>query len=1080
MELNDEQRAAVEYIDGPLLVIAGPGTGKTQILSKRVAQILQVTDTAPENILCLTFTDSGAENMRKRIKKLVGPEGAKVIVTTYHGFGGDILAQYKDYSPSYNKRMDAVLTGVAQYKIIKEIMDELPGTDLLRGDSVKEVLGIISEVKGARLTAENLRLIAEENIKDAKLLTEVIAPYFDNIVKGKFDGSYENAYLPAWEELKQCIDLPLIMPKVERSIVKVARDLGEVIEKAAETKKVTPLTKWKEKYFELDGEGKYRTRDRVKNLKLKSIATVLEKYNAYLVENGLYDFNDMIEDANRALETDEGFRMTLAEKYQYIMLDEFQDTNPAQLSIVKHITDYEKPNVMAVGDDDQGIYAFQGALASNMRDFSEHYGAHEITLVKNYRSTAGILDYATAVIEQADDRYMEKHFSAERGKAKEFEVERHEFETSDAECAYIARRIHELVTSGVEQSEIAVLSYKTKYFMPLLPFLREYPEIKIAYEKQDNILENPQIYELLQVARFVCDTAAEKRSEVSLTEILGYQFWDLPLIEIMGVISRARMERRNIFEALAASENEEVQKVTKFLAELVVKSREEPFEVFMEYLIGARELDGYRSPFLSYYTEHAETSGEYAAFQLYDNLACLREAVQSYFAGKVAKIGDFLSMVDDYEMAGETISTTSPYREADSAVQIMTAHKAKGMEFEYVFIITADTNAWGKGGGNHDRTSLPSNVTFIHHTGMTDGERIRILYVALTRARDHLIITNAKRDYSGSARRRLEYLKEEEVDGEVVTELIPGMKVTLEVTPEDYAVLASNARDWFSRYTAPRPELRTYFLEQVERMKMSASILTSFVDVVYGGPREFMRSTLMPSMPTPDTESQAYGHLIHKTFEYVTNTLASDEAAVDYFLTELDTKSLPNAVLSKLRDKGPAALSAALSKFRPIVERGKAEVDFGPEKLVVDGVRVTGKIDHIVIDEDTKTIEVYDFKTAGYSDKKWDAATGTYKYAMQLMFYKLLLNASPRFRKYKVERGHILYVEPDKDGVVYDKVYEYDDASETEFRKLLAAVWHQIEGLKFMDDPEVFIEPDGGKGVKEMKEFIQLLLDKNT
>ena len=134
MELNPKQKEAVEYLDGPLLVLAGPGTGKTQLLSEKVAYILKNTDTNPENILCLTFTESGAMNMRERLKTIVGNEGLKVNIGTYHAFGSNVLAQYKNYATDYNRMIDAPVDEVSQFKIVKNIQDKLPGTDILRKD----------------------------------------------------------------------------------------------------------------------------------------------------------------------------------------------------------------------------------------------------------------------------------------------------------------------------------------------------------------------------------------------------------------------------------------------------------------------------------------------------------------------------------------------------------------------------------------------------------------------------------------------------------------------------------------------------------------------------------------------------------------------------------------------------------------------------------------------------------------------------------------------------------------------------------------------------------------------------------
>ena len=168
----------------------------------------------------------------------------------------------------------------------------------------------------------------------------------------------------------------------------------------------------------------------------------------------------------------------------------------------------------------------------------------------------------------------------------------------------------------------------------------------------------------------------------------------------------------------------------------------------------------------------------------------------------------------------------------------------------------------------------------------------------------------------------------------------------------------------------------------------------------------------------------------------------------------------------------------ALGAFGEILRQGKAEVDFGPEKLVINGVPVTGKIDHVVVDEDSKTIEIYDFKTGGYHKEKCRSHATLYKYMLQLGFYKLLLNNSPTFSKYTVERAHILFVTPDKDGEVYDKVYEFEKEDEKELLDLMQVVYDLVCSLKFMEDPEVFVGANNTLGIKDIKNFVELLLSK--
>jgi DNA helicase-2/ATP-dependent DNA helicase PcrA len=206
MKLNDRQKEAVEYLDGPLLVLAGPGTGKTQLLSEKVAYILRETDTNPENILCMTFTESGAMNMRERLKSIVGKDGLKVNIGTYHAFGTEILAQYKNYAVDYDRRLASPIDEVRQYKIVKEIRDGLPAKDMLRGDNVKDIISVISSAKSAGLSASDLKTVAEQNIEDAEVLSKAISPLLEEIVPRNFEASYKNAYEPIYNILSNYIE----------------------------------------------------------------------------------------------------------------------------------------------------------------------------------------------------------------------------------------------------------------------------------------------------------------------------------------------------------------------------------------------------------------------------------------------------------------------------------------------------------------------------------------------------------------------------------------------------------------------------------------------------------------------------------------------------------------------------------------------------------------------------------------------------------------------------------------------------------------------------------------------------------
>ena len=1068
ISLNAAQKEAVEYLGGPLLVLAGPGTGKTQLLSKKVEFILKNTDTNADNILCLTFTDSGAENMRERLKSVIGIDALKVKIGTYHSFGRDILAMYKNYNEDYDRRLDSAVDEVTQYKIVKEIQESLPPMDILRGDQISDMIDIISAAKSAQLTPEDLKNIALTNIADSEVISDAMQASFEKLVPYKFQASFDNCYREIHEILKDhTADKPL-MPRVERIISVLAHDFEIAYKEAEESGRLKPLSDWRDRYFEKDDAGLYRLKDRVANKKLASMANVMASYESYLKENGLFDFDDMIQEAVKAISSDDGFRYTLQEKFQFIMLDEFQDTNPSQFTIVKLLTDYEKPLIMAVGDDDQAIYEFQGALSTNLTDFKKHYDAKVVKLTENYRSTQEILDFSHQVILQAPDRFDDKNLHANRPNPKESEIKRLEFLSSDAEYSYVAKKVAELVESGIEQKEIAIISEKRKYFEPLLPYLKAYPELKIAYEKRDDLFNDNKMHAIFTIARYIYEIANEKKPTVQVMEVLGYPFFHLPKLEILKLTAVAKHEHRPAFEVIAESENPEIKKTAEYFADLAFKSLTMPLISFIMEIV--KEME-------------PEELSEYERFIFYENLAALKGAVIKHCGKETGlRLTDLIQMLDDYEDAKKPLIVKSPYRDADQAIQVMSAHKSKGLEFEYVFLISMDHSAWGKGKGNNNMLSLPKNLTFIRHTGTTDSEKIRVLYVALTRAKKGLFITNAVSDFNGKAPERVEYLQEfVDDDKKVVSPFLPDKFVTLEY---DFGVLKSREsgiKNWLADYIVNSPDMMSIYKTRLSGLRMSASRLTGFVDVAFGGPMKFFEQQVLNAPDEADSYVQIFGTLLHQTFEKVTKTGISDEEALNYYLAEVDKVDLEEKDKDMLRVVGSSSLTKSLEKFRDIIRSGKAEVNFGAEKLSFEDVPLSGKIDHLEIDEKNKTIEIYDYKTSKYREGDFKSHAGLYEKMLQLEFYKLLVNLSQEYRNYKVTKGHILFVTEDKeDGEVHDKEYIYNEKDELEFKELLRSVYHHMISLDFLDDPKMNWQPNPEAKIKEMKDFIKLMLAKSV
>lgn len=1096
MPLNKLQKEAVEYLDGPLLVLAGPGTGKTQLLSSKVEYILKNTDANPENILCLTFTESGASNMRDRLYSMIGRASSKVNIHTYHAFGSDILAAYKHYATEFSRNLDSPIDEITTYKIIKNIQDNLDGNDILRTANISDLIDTISSAKSARLNAEDLEQIAKDNL----LVTEKINPELSEILENlvprmKFEDAISKVYNPILEVLAKHIKKDPIAKNIEREVNTYVLELNQIINAELEKEKhsVSPLSKWKDKRFEKDEDGNYRLKNLVSNKKLLSLSNIMKKYDSYLEQEGLFDFSDMIEEAIRILKTDGGFRATLSERYQYILLDEFQDTNPSQAELIYLLTDYDKPVVMAVGDDDQAIFEFQGANSSNFLDFQNHYNAKVITLKENYRSTAEILEFSRKIADQLESSFaktnnIDKNLIAKREETEvSSHISRHEFISAEAEYYWVADQIANLVKAGVPQKEIAIIAPKHKYIIPLLPYLKSHEKVYVAYEKRDNLLQDQKISELLTLSKFIYELSETKKSDHKILEILSFPFWKLPPSTIIETIKPEK--EKSILKTLLESNNEKIKEIGFLLSTLVTKSFETPLELFFDYLTGNAEIPTLdpetaeeitiKSPYLDYYSKNEKT--DYKTFTLYENLNVLKSAIINHTKNDTPKLKDLIGFLDDYEVAGAALINTSPYQDSEDAVQILTVHKSKGLEFKYVFLIAMDNMSWGKSKGNNNLLTLPANLTSIRHTGITDDERLRLLFVAITRAKTDLIITNSISDFSGKNPARLEYLEEHEENGKIISPLLKNPEIITHYDDLEEAKKETDLRlSWISAYKTLDVDLKPILLKRLENYKLTASDLTTFIDIIYAGPTEFYKNKVLLSPREPLTKNTSLGNLIHQAFEAVTTKHISNEEAIELFREEATKEPLEPNDRKYLLDVGPTALEASLKTFEAILraENSLAEVNLYSEHLMLDKVPLTGKIDHVNIDKATKTIEIYDFKTSSHHPPvRWDSQPTPFKYKLQLGFYKLLLNLSPTYQNYKVTRGHILYVKPDDYGKVYDEVYDFPEKDEVELKNLIDSVYQHIKSLDFVDDPDLFITPDENKTLKDIKNFIEKILN---
>jgi len=320
--LNKEQKQAVDTIDGPVMIIAGPGTGKTTTLTMRIANILKNTDTSPDSILALTFTQSGVKAMREYLRSIIGTTAYYVNIHTFHSFCTELI----NINPDIFEKEESI-------KVL---------SDLERIQLIKNVL----------------------NSLDLEILKPFNAPdlYLKDISSSITSLKQEN-----------------ISPKdFENLIYESQKNLDNEIEINPRTKK--PYTKFTKKQKEID--------------KQKELLTVYKEFLKQIKEIKRIDFEDMINIVVDKMKRDENFRLSLQEKYLYVLVDEYQDTNSSQNEIIKYLTlDVEEPNVFVVGDDDQAIYRFQGASLENILNFKELFpNAIVIALQSNYRSSNTIIE----------------------------------------------------------------------------------------------------------------------------------------------------------------------------------------------------------------------------------------------------------------------------------------------------------------------------------------------------------------------------------------------------------------------------------------------------------------------------------------------------------------------------------------------------------------------------------------------------------------------------------------------------------------------------------------------------------------
>ena len=1163
MRPNKEQQAAIEYLGGPLLVLAGPGTGKTQIISQRVAHILNVTQTNPSNILCLTFTDAAATNMRDRLRTVIGNSADELNIMTYHSFGNTVIGRYQNYATEIERLSEKTISPVEAENFFQQLLDELPITNPLRANKASEVSGLINKLKNANLSIADLTTIQEANQKDIDNLNQALAATtIGKASSGNFESKCKERYFPILTVLGQVSSshdqniLPNV-PYISSELYRQMLDLYQ-LEITKDKPSIAALKKFTDSHFTLNASGVCYYKQTNDIIKFSTILDFCQKYQTYLAENRLVDYADMILEAIKHLETDVDFKAMMAEQFQYIMLDEFQDSNPAQVRLIQLITDYDKPEIMAVGDDDQTIYEFQGALSSNLVDFYQHYHAKIIILKENYRSTSEILALSRKIADQIPDSFIKSEsvltslgeissdFTKNLHAARNSElskitsddqalqpinhpntrISRHHFSDTISEYQWVAETIHNLIQSGEEQKNIAIIARKHDVLKAILPYLRKYDDINVTYERKENILEDTKIKELHDLLRVIHQLASGQDPLDLLADIMSSDYLGLNPLDFVQLVHTGYHDHRHFLDYLLGYQKlPAVQNFAKFLAELAKKSLTSSVEDMINFLINLKpvyldletsevnsgsnetpksnpdfaiidpletssettystEKSLYISPFvpnLDY--ENPETLSKQLTSKevrqmvdFYQNLATLKEAFYDFTKTEHSKLADYIDFLDKYQATNTAIQKSAIFSDDQNAVTLISAHKSKGLEFKHVFLLDFSDAHWNQNRGSQG-IKPPFNLTFVNGATESEGCNLRLLFVAMTRAAKSLTMTSATTNHNQSATKPLGMMME--INEEKIIKTSPLLEA-----PEIFQHPSDNSEitelqhlksTWLDKYLDPKDDLLKYLHAKADNIWLSATDVSNFVDLEYNGPLNFYRNRLIGAPRSiENVVNIEKGNLIHKCFEMITNQKITADQALEYYLETAKNLDLSEREIEDLITIGKTELLQSIEYFHDILfdEHAKAEVSFSHEKLSFEGVPITGTIDHLTIDEQNKTIRIYDFKTStGMQEKDtWKNNKKLFIYTIQLLFYYYLVTTSPTYKNYTVESMSLLFVlpsyknvKPGEPGEFFEKTITKSEIAEFDINipKLIHAIRHQLDTLDFLNTESFACKPVG-------------------
>jgi DNA helicase-2/ATP-dependent DNA helicase PcrA len=695
--LNRDQRRAVAHGDGPLLVVAGAGTGKTQVITRRIAWLIATKRARPSEILALTFTDKAAEEMQVRVDQLVPYGYTDAAISTFHAFGDRIIREF-----ALELGLPTEPRVLSRPEVVILLRERLFDFDL---DEYRP-LGDPTRFLGALATL--FSRCKDEDVSPA-------------------------AYLAYAEGL--------------------AADARAADERASEG-------------LAAGGGAAGRSSDQDREAaealledarRQVELARAYARYQELLAGGGYIDFGDQVALALRLLRESPGARRSLQERFRYILVDEFQDTNRAQSELVALLAERHR-NVTVVGDDDQSIYKFRGAAISNILDFRARYRrAATIVLRRNYRSFAPILDAGYRLIRHNDPDRLEvregivKRLQPERRDPAPPPVRAEAFATGAEEADWVAAEIGRRIADGARPRDHAILVRANSAADPFIRSLNV-AGIPWRFSGTSGLYARPEVRLLISFLRLMADlTSSTDCYALATSEVYGLGGTDWT-----AVVNLARRRNRSLWEMLEELEAQPgllrlgdptraaIARLVADVRAYAELSHERPAgEVLYAFLKQSGLLARYAS------------ADSVAAEEAIQNVARFFDIVRAQSSlladDRVSFVARHLQTLIE---AGDDPPTADVDPDAD-AVSVLTVHKAKGLEFAVVFMVGLVA---GRFPVTDRRESLALPVELVRETlpagDFAMQEERRLFYVGMTRARDELVLSYAA-DYGGGRARRV-------------------------------------------------------------------------------------------------------------------------------------------------------------------------------------------------------------------------------------------------------------------------------------------------------------------------------------